>query len=224
MLTVVLRAWILGITYLHNHYIDCITYIPNLSDYIMFSRIVFPYEISILIDYQPRSLSLINALMYSNADFLLELLIKNALSDLFLRDPLNLKICFLMNDFYNGLITNPILEPIFDHEFKLNLFDCFNSVLPFSVYQSPQLQELFSKLKLDSISSSTLNSSSKNVGDAIKTSQKIDLLNLLDARSTNNYNYSSINPLELFGLSFVYDPNHECYQLSEEYFDLKELI
>ena len=32
------------------------------------------------------------------------------------------------------------------------------------------------------------------------------------------------NPLDLFGITFVYDPSKERYQLTDKYYDLKDLI
>jgi hypothetical protein len=143
------------------------------------------------------------------------------LNDLLLRDQNNLTIYFLLNDFYTNISITAITENILDHDFKLKFFDCFNSLtfIPFSVYQSSHLQELFSRLKIQA-NSPLKSSEDKYVDEAVKTSLKTYLS---DSYTLTNA-YSEDNPLELFGLTFYYNIKHERFLLSEKYFDLKELI
>jgi hypothetical protein len=79
------------------------------------------------------------------------------------------------------------------------------SAPPFSLYRSSKLQEHFSILKLQN--------------EEVAASNKV-----LNSLCSEDNDFSKDNLLELFGLSFVYNPKLERYQVLNKYYDLKELI
>ena len=112
----------------------------------------------------------------------------------------------------------------------------FLVIVPLSRYQSTELQRIFSKLKVASFDKEDRSEAIEEKDYTVVEFDCEDTLSLLARGSEVRSQYRKIirdkfvsdrvphYPLELFGMTFYFNPTHERYELSEKYYDFKELI